>query len=647
MVGAGELADGVGEVSGGGGEGAASLVHTGGVCADAFGDDAAIPVGGAEDFEGLVAASGEAHVVGDAPGGGEGEAVGAGEAVGFVGVGPRVGGGVEPGVCGVEDGVGLGEEAEGGKAEEGAGGNLSEGVVGAVRGGGEDRGGCAGRGGDGVGEDGGVEGGGALGHLLGGFGVLEGGVDIGEAEEGAPDEDVVAGEEGEDLELVLGVLEGGVEAGGFVEAAEEAVAEEIDGGLMGCQEGGVVGGRVVGGEGDDGGGSFIELEAVFEDSAAEEAGVGAGVAELGGEGVVEGLAGEGFIDIEECGEAPEHGVAVPVGCGDVVAGGAGGDADELFGVEGAAPGVELGEEKVAVHEEVEFGLAGGACSGTAPGGGFQDGGVGAVAVEEFAEGAGSVGSGEFFDTDTEDEECLGGFAGGEGGGVANVGGGGGGEWGHGGIGGGAGVDDGEGEVSVGGEEAEGFPGGDPGGLADGAVAAEGNWDVGDTAEGAEAGAEAEGDGDGAGGVVVEGEAEEGTAGTGGGAPGEGGVEVGEGEDCGGDPVGVEGPGGVVEGEWLVVGLEIGLEGGGTLVAGDLEEAAVVHGEDVEGGEGTVRGADVGEGEPLVTCWDDIVGGEVECLGVGDGKGDGKEEEKGGEAEGMEELHDITSRRPGV
>ena len=57
----------MGNITGGGGEGAAGLIHAGGGGIDAFGDDASVPVTGAEDFEGLVAACGEKQIVGDAP----------------------------------------------------------------------------------------------------------------------------------------------------------------------------------------------------------------------------------------------------------------------------------------------------------------------------------------------------------------------------------------------------------------------------------------------------------------------------------------------------------------------------------------------------------------------------------------------------
>jgi hypothetical protein len=44
-----------------------------------------------------------------------------------------------------------------------------------------------------------------------------------------------------------------------------------------------------------------------------------------------------------------------------------------------------------------------------------------------------------------------------------------------------------------------------------------------------------------------------------------------------------------------------------LVAVDLEQASISHGDDVEGAESTIGGADVGEGDPLIAGGKYVVG----------------------------------------
>ena len=50
----------------------------------------------------------------------------------------------------------------------------------------------------------------------------------------------------------------------------------------------------------------------------------------------------------------------------------------------------------------------------------------------------------------------------------------------------------------------------------------------------------------------------------------------------GNPVGDEFPGRIAEGEWLSVCGEVWLQHGTAVFAADLKQAAVVHGEHVEG-----------------------------------------------------------------
>ena len=268
-------------------------------------------------------------------------------------------------------------------------------------------------------------------------------------------------------------------------------------------------------------------------------------------------------------------------------------------------------------------MAGGAGAGAAPGGGLLDEGVGAVTVQHFAKGACGVGGGKLFHPDAEDKERLSGFAGLEGGGVTDIRGRAGGERGHGHFGGGAGMDERPGELRVAGDVAEGFAGRDPGRLADAALSAQGYGHIGDAAEAAEGGLHAEGDGDGLRAPVAQGHAQEGSARAGGRAPGERCLQAVDGECGAGCPVGDEIPGRVAKGERLAVDPKVGLDGGG-VVAGHLEQAAMLHGEDVEGVEGAVDGANVGQGDPLVAGGQHVVGAEVERLGAQGGDGGGHE-----------------------
>ena len=75
---------------------------------------------------------------------------------------------------------------------------------------------------------------------------------------------------------------------------------------------------------------------------------------------------------------------------------------------------------------------------------------------------------------------------------------------------------------------------------------------------------------------------------------ESGVETVDGEMRAGDPVCDEFPRGIMEIEWLSIGREIRLKDGAVVFAADLEQAAMAHGEHVEGAEGAVAGTDVGQ-----------------------------------------------------
>src|SRR4051812_32470165 len=134
------------------------------------------------------------------------------------------------------------------------------------------------------------------------------------------------------------------------------------------------------------------------------------VAQLDGQSVFQSIASESGIAVEEGGKAPEHRIAIPIGGGDVITRATRGDADELLRVYGAAPCIELGEEEVAVHEQVEIGLARGARPRGEECCCLLDHGFGATAFDLFAKRASVVSSAEFFDASRENEIRFDGFS---------------------------------------------------------------------------------------------------------------------------------------------------------------------------------------------------------------------------------------------
>jgi hypothetical protein len=78
---------------------------------------------------------------------------------------------------------------------------------------------------------------------------------------------------------------------------------------------------------------------------------------------------------------------------------------------------------------------------------------------------------------------------------------------------------------------------------------------------------------------------------------------------GGDPILNQFPCGVLECERFSVDLEVRLKNGRAFVAADLEQAAMVHGENVEGAESAVTGTDVRKRDPLIAGGENVVGAE--------------------------------------
>ena len=90
-------------------------------------------------------------------------------------------------------------------------------------------------------------------------------------------------------------------------------------------------------------------------------------------------------------------------------------------------------------------------------------------------------------------------------------------------------------------------------------------------------------------------------------PGERSLQAIDGQVSGGNPVFDQLPGGVVKWKRLAAGHEVGLQHRSATIAGDLQQAAVAHGDDVEAREGAIGGADVRQRNPLIAGGQHIVG----------------------------------------
>ncbi len=179
---------------------------------------------------------------------------------------------------------------------------------------------------------------------------------------------------------------------------------------------------------------------------------------------------------------------------------------------------------------------------------------------------------------------------------------------------------GPGKISVLGDIAENLGWFDPRGRCYSALSAKLNGDVGDAIERAERRLEAENNLGGLGAAIGQCHPDEYSAGIWRRAPGQSGVEAVDRQVGAGNPEGDEIPGRIAECEGFSVGGEIRLKNWSAVLAADLQQATMMHGQDVECSKRGVDGADVRERDPLVSTGQNVVGAQGHWCTQGCGEG---------------------------
>lgn len=165
---------------------------------------------------------------------------------------------------------------------------------------------------------------------------------------------------------------------------------------------------------------------------------------------------------------------------------------------------------------------------------------------------------------------------------------------------------GPGKISVLGDKAEHLGWFNPRCRCYSALSAKLNRDVSDAIERAERCLKAESNFGGLGAAIGQRHPDEHCARIGRRAPDQRGVEIVDRLMGAWDPEGDEIPGRIAEIEGFSVGGEIWLKNWSAVVAADLQQAAMMHGQDVECGERAVDSADVRERDPLISCGQNVV-----------------------------------------